>query len=55
MSRLTIKILALLLGFILCSSALAADEEESDTIIQLTPRLWLSSLNIVNGMASHLR
>ena len=48
MSRLTIKILALLLGFILCSSALAADEEESDTIIQLTPRLWLSSLNIVN-------
>ncbi len=48
MSRLTVKILALLLGFILCSSALAADVEESDTIIQLTPRLWLASLNIVN-------
>jgi hypothetical protein len=48
MPRLTTQILALLLGFLICTTALAAEEEESDTIIQLTPRIWLSYLNIVN-------
>ena len=34
MSRLTIKILALLLGFLLCTPALAAEEEEMEKLLE---------------------
>ncbi len=40
--------IVLLISLLLCAPAIAAEEEESDILFQITPRLWLSYLNIVN-------
>ena len=48
MSRPALKMFVLFLSLLLCGTASAAEQEESDTVFQITPRIWLSYLNIVN-------
>ena len=48
MSRFALKITVVFFGLLLCGTAIADEQEESDTVFQITPRVWLSYLNIVN-------
>ncbi|MGD2271857.1 MAG: hypothetical protein PVI06_15755 [Desulfobacterales bacterium] len=43
------KISVLFFSFIICSSVVAADSSEDETLLRVTPRLWLSFANTISS------